>query len=362
MTAPLNKKLESVEWGEFRVGDLFEIENTLSFNADKLTDGDYYDYVTRTSQNQGILRATGFVNQENINPAGVWSLGLLQMDFFYRKREWYAGQFVRKIIPLISIPQKAIPFVSSVLNKLKSKLLSVLVRDVDDCFRNSKIRLPIKKRNPDFAFMEEFIDELQSCHLSKANEYLKEKGLVNTTLTKAEEEAINRLVTNTASMKEFSFQQIFNQIKQGRRLKKEDQIKGCIPFVMAGISNTGVVGYISNPVAKFPANSITIDIFGNTFYRNYDYGAGDDTGVYWSTEKEYSDKTMLYFANAMQKSVENRFSYGNKLRSSQSLNIKMYIPIEANGNPDYDFMENLISAVQKLVIRDVVSYVHQKMK
>lgn len=54
---------------------------------------------------------------------------------------------------------------------------------------------------------------------------------------------------------------------------------------MSGITNTGVVNYISNPVAKFPANSITVDIFVNTFYRNYEFGAGDDTSVYWSKKK-----------------------------------------------------------------------------
>ena len=68
------------------MGDLFEIQNTLSFNKDQLSFGTDYDYVTRTSQNQGILQTTGFVNQENINLAGTWSLGLLQMDFFYREK------------------------------------------------------------------------------------------------------------------------------------------------------------------------------------------------------------------------------------------------------------------------------------
>ena len=67
----------------------------------------------------------------------------------------------------------------------------------------------------------------------------------------------------------FTLSQIFNRIEQGRRLKKDDQILGEIPFVMAGVTNTGVVNYISNPVASFPANSITVDIFGNAFYRSY---------------------------------------------------------------------------------------------
>ena len=70
---------------------MFEIENTLSFNKEVLTKGTTYDYVTRTSQNQGILQETGFVNSENINSVGTWSLGLLQMDFFYRDKPWYAG-------------------------------------------------------------------------------------------------------------------------------------------------------------------------------------------------------------------------------------------------------------------------------
>ncbi len=70
---------------------------------------------------------------------------------------------------------------------------------------------------------------------------------------------------------------------------------------MAGTTNTGVVNYISNPMASFPQNSITVDIFGNTFYRNYAFGAGDDTGVYWNNEKEYSKKTMLFFTASISK-------------------------------------------------------------
>lgn len=112
---------------------------------------------------------------------------------------------------------------------------------------------------------------------------------------------------------EFKYKEVFNRIEQGRRLKKDDQIDGTIPFVMSGTTNAGVVNYISNPVASFPKNAITIDIFGNTFYRNYAFGAGDDTGVYWNDATAYSSNAMLFFAVAMQKSMMGRFSYGKKL-------------------------------------------------
>ena len=144
------------------LGDLFKIENTLSFNTDKLVSGKEYDYVTRTSLNQGILQTTGFVNEENINPAGTWSLGLLQMDFFYRKKSWYAGQFVRKITPKIAIRESSILFFSTLLNKQKPRFLSVLVRDVDKVFLSTKIQLPTHNGEIDFDFMESFVAELSA--------------------------------------------------------------------------------------------------------------------------------------------------------------------------------------------------------
>ena len=43
MSSPLNKKLEHVKWGEFKLGDLLDIQKTSSFDSDELTDGDAYD-------------------------------------------------------------------------------------------------------------------------------------------------------------------------------------------------------------------------------------------------------------------------------------------------------------------------------
>lgn len=157
----------------------------------------------------------------------------------------------------------------------------------------------------------------------------------------------------------FTLDSLFDNIKQGRRLKKDDQKIGLMPFVMAGVTNSGVANYISNPVAKFPKNSITIDILGNTFYRNYEFGAGDDTGVYWSKSKEYSQETMLYFTAAISKSLLGKFSYGKKLRSSQSFKFKIQLPAK-NNQIDHEFMNDFIKAVQKLVIKDVAIWTDKK--
>ena len=354
--------MRNVKWGEYKLGTLFDIKNTLSFNTDKLVAGTEYDYVTRTSINQGILQTTGFINEENCNESGTWSLGLLSMDFFYRHNRWYAGQFVRKVKPKILIPEKAVPFFSAILNKQKPILLSVLVRNVDETFKKIPIELPITSEGKiDFDFMEAFIAELEAERVAELSAYLTVSGLDNCELSSDEMTMIERYKEQQIPFSEFEFIKIFNNIKQGRRLKKDDQLPGNVPFVMSGTTNTGVVGYISNPVAQFPKNSITVDIFGNSFFRNYDFGAGDDTGVYWNTEKEYSKTCMLFFTAAMEKALQGKYSYGKKLRSSQSLHFKMQLPTK-DGKPDYDTMATLISAVQKLAIKDVVLYADRKIE
>ena len=227
------------------------------------------------------------------------------------------------------------------------------------------IQLPTKNGKIDFEFMNAYISELEEERISELEEeriselsaYLTVSGLDNYELSSEEKDALE--IYNDMVFDEYKFKDIFNNIKQGRRLKKDDQIIGNIPFVMSGRTNTGVVGYISNPIALFSKNSITIDIFGNSFYRNYDFGAGDDTGIYWNSEVQYPKETMLYFTTAMEKALFGKYSYGKKLRSSQSFNFKMQLPTK-NNEIDFTYMELLISAVKKLVIKDVVLYADNK--
>lgn len=238
-----------------------------------------------------------------------------------------------------------------------------------DVLKEQVIMLPTKCDSIDFEFMESFIEELEAERIKELEAerieeleaYLSVSGLKDTQLTADELSAVNDLISKNIEFKPFCYDVIFDKIVQGRRLKKDDQIAGDIPFVMAGVTNTGVVGYISNPVASFPKNSITIDIFGNAFYRNYDFGAGDDTGVYWSEKSDYSKEIMLFLTCSMGKSIENKFSYGKKLRSSQSFKFKMQLPVK-NEQPDYELMSTLISAIQKLVIADVVKFSDEKIK
>lgn len=221
--------------------------------------------------------------------------------------------------------------------------------------RDDSVTLPVTSAGKiDFAFMDSFIRELEEERIRELAAYLKASGLADSKLTASERRALDLL--DTVDWGEFRFDEVFDHIEQGRRLKKDDQVPGDLPFVMSGVTNTGVVNHISNPVATFPANSLTVDIFGNVFYRNFAYGLGDDTGSYWNDKAHYSRDKMLFFAASMARSLLGKFSYGHKLRSSQSIGFKMLLPTYASDLPDYGYMETFMRAVQKLVVKDVAEF------
>ena len=367
MNASLNEKLRAVKWGEYKLGTLFDIENTLSFNAEKLVDGKEYDYVTRTSINQGILQTTGFVNESNINASGTWSLGLLSMDFFYRRKPWYAGQFVRKIIPNISIPEKAVPFFSTILNKQKPILLSVLVRSVDEAFKNISIKLPETADGKiDFDFMESFIAELEAERVAELeaervaelSAYLTVSGLDNYELSSEEESVLK----NFQSIKwdTYNLERLFGKSTRGKRLKGDDRIAGTLPFVTAGESSEGISAYISNDVEVFEKSTTTIDMFGSAKYRNYKYGADDHVAVVHT--EAVPMKAAIFVTSACHKAAHTgKFDYGHNFYAKDADALDIQLPTK-DGKPDYDTMTALISAVQKLVIKDVVLYADRKIE
>lgn len=353
----LGKRKKDVKWGKYKVGDLFNIDNTLSFNADVLTVGDKYDYVTRTSTNQGVLQTTGFVNSENINEKGNWSLGLLQMDFFYRSKPWYAGQFIRKVTPKIEIPSDAILYFTTVLNKLKPELLSVLVRNVDETFRNSVIELPQTKNDEiDFEFIKFFMGELEKEQIKKLSNYLQVNKLNNYKLSEEEKNALEEY--QFVSWKLFNLEKLYGKSTRGKRLKSADRIKGELPFVTAGEAEEGVSAYIGNKAEVFERNTITIDMFGSAKYRNYKYGADDHISVV-HTEK-IPMKAAIFVTSAIHKAAHTgEFNYGNNFYPKNADALNIMLP-EKNEKPDYKFMETIVSAVQKNVIKEMILYVNTK--
>lgn len=177
----VNTRTSKKKTADFFVERLFSIDTTSSYNKDSLTEvsDKEYDYITRTTANRGICEKTGFISDKGLNESGTFSLGLLQMSFFYREREWYAGQFVRIIRAKFELNQYTGLYFETVLNGLSEYLKSGLVRDVDDAFLSSKIALPVDSNDEiDFKWIEQFVKLQKKALLKKVVAiYTEELGL-----------------------------------------------------------------------------------------------------------------------------------------------------------------------------------------
>ncbi|MGF3066988.1 restriction endonuclease subunit S [Facklamia sp. P12950] len=356
--------LKEVKWGEFRIGDLFEVTTSKGYDAGKLNfvdkSIDTFEFVGRTKSNYGIQ---GFVERLDTEPNNKETISVSQIGAVhaqFRANKWYSSQNIFVLTPKFKRLMNLLTVAS--IDKILSNYGGYSSYPTLKTLREHIIQLPILEDGSiNFSFMEKFIAELEATHLAELDAYLSVTGLKDYELTEEEQQTLEKYIKEEVEFDKFEYQSIFNKIKQGRRLTKANQKPGNIPFVMSGITNTGVVNYISNPVASFPRNAITLDIFGNAFYRSYDFGAGDDTGVYWNDKKKYSEDMMLFLTVAMERSVLGQYSYGKKLRSSQSKKILMSLPSK-NNDVDIETMELLIRAIKKLVIKDVVEFSNKRIE
>lgn len=225
--------------------------------------------------------------------------------------------------------------------------------------KTKKFYLPICKNGKiDFDFMDSFIAEMEVERLTELSVYLKVSGLDNYELTNEEKDAIGSF--NSLKWRKFNLKNLFGEATRGKRLKSDDRFMGDLPFVTAGETDEGISDFIGNSVEIFSKNTTTIDMFGSAKYRNYEYGCDDHVAIV-HTEK-LPMNAAIFVTTAIHKSSHNgQFDYGKNFYAKDADELWISLPVK-NDKPDYDTMSIIISAVHKIVIKDVVSYSNRKIE
>ena len=181
-------------------------------------------------------------------------------------------------------------------------------------------------------------------------------GLNNYTLTNEEVKVLAEI--EKWNWKSFNIESLFGKSTRGKRLKGSDRTPGPLPFVTAGEANEGISAFIGNQVEVFSKNTTTIDMFGSAKYRNYNYG-GDDHIAVVHTESLQQDAA-IFVTSAIHKSSHNgQFNYGHNFYAKDADELNIMLPTKGS-TPDYQSMAILISAIKKIVIKDVVDYTDKK--
>lgn len=145
------------------------------------------------------------------------------------------------------------------------------------------------------------------------------------------------------SWKEFQLTDLF-EIERGTRLTKENRLVGEIPLITAGFQNEGIAEYIYTDENKLYYDKITIDMFGNAFYRSYEFYCDDNILVL--NCKIPINKYAKLFLSTIIKADAYRYSYGRQYRQKDCRNHVIKLPVLSDGSPDFLYMEKYIKSLR----------------
>ena len=235
--------------------------------------------------------------------------------------------------------------------------------------KTQKISLPVKKeREINVAFMEDFISQLEAARLSQLEAYLLVTGLKNYTLTPAEEQALTDFQNGNIKWGEFLIGDLFeiNPTKY-YKLKNKEIISenGDVPLISNSSTDNGVMGYSNlNPLNK--GNSLTCSdttLGAETmYYQEKDFIGYSHIQHLVPKFKGFNKAIAYMIITASRIATTNKYDYGAKFNRNEMNNTKISLPVKKDREIDFEYMETLISAVQKLVIKDVVEYADRKIE
>jgi len=264
--------------------------------------------------------------------------------------------------------------VLSVKDKLSTRVLLYIIASWKRCIPNKGysrhwsvaqkvlFKLPTKNGEIDLAFMESFIAELEAERIAELEAYLVAGGLKDYTLTKEETKALAEFEKQEFSP--FNVIEVLN-VKNTKNILSRDIVEnsGETPYLGASADNNSVSSYIAYDEQHLDKGNCVF-IGGKTFvvsYQEKDFYSNDSHNLvlYLKDEEKQSKVNYLYLAACINKSLKHKYSWGDSISNKKIQKDTVTLPAQ-NDQPDYEKMETFISAIQKLVIKDVVQYADQK--
>ena len=137
--------------------------------------------------------------------------------------------------------------------------------------------------------------------------------------------------------------EVFEYVQRGKRLKKSNHILGKIPYISSKANNNGIDNYIkvTTGTRVFSdcislANSGSV---GEAFYEPFRYVASDHVT---SLKKEgLTPSQYLFLATTLKKQKDN-FNFNREISDRRISNMKILLPTNDAGQPDYSYMEQYI--------------------
>jgi hypothetical protein len=141
-------------------------------------------------------------------------------------------------------------------------------------------------------------------------------------------------------------------------LKKDNHIKGEMPYISSTGINNGVDGFVGNTgnVRIFNdcltlANSGSV---GTTFYQPFQFVASDHVTKLSNTK---FDKYVYLFISMLISRLGEKYSFNREINDDRIKKEKIMLPVNGQKEPDYAFMESYMRDLERKKIAEYQSFI-----
>lgn len=362
--------MHNVKWGEYKIDQLFQpvtVRRKLK-NDDTSLCGIFPAY-SSCSENGGIV---GYYEEPEFkcdtnNPIYVL-FGDHTRTIYIAQKSFSVLDNVKVLTPTVSNVD-ALLFICSIWKK---QIPNLGYKRHWGIAKNCVLKLPVKNDKLDIKFMESFIEKIKDIQFKKMDDLFVQSGLNSSVLNDAELSALKRFkALGNSEWVEYRVGDMFEKITTKKLpYKAEDLPKRAtgeyiLPCLTSSFQNQGLNYFapkdgatILKGVISIPSNS---DVY-RAYYQSGEFTVLSDAyAIQWKSKAtELTPNQYLFMVMCINKVTDLPiYSYKNKMGGWKTVKDKhIQLPVKDN-NIDFDLMENFISALKKLLIKDVVLYVEK---
>lgn len=153
--------------------------------------------------------------------------------------------------------------------------------------------------------------------------------------------------------KEFKIEDLFEYKTGDVDLQKTDLTETGEWVVTAGTTNHGLLGKTTKTAKIISKNTITIDMFGYAFYRNFDYKMVTHARVFAIIPKIKCNERIGLFLTGSLAYLKKLFSYQNMCSFSKIKDLTIQLPVTPSGEIDFDYMEQYVEKIEKQYVEKI---------
>ncbi len=132
-----------------------------------------------------------------------------------------------------------------------------------------------------------------------------------------------------------------DNVARGMRLVEIDRLNGDIPYFSASDYNNGLTDNIANPLF-IEKDALIYTTFGKCYYVEGEFTASDEISIFKHPKLNLYNG--LFLATVITNN-KHKYTFGRKAFFNKFSKDVIYLPVDKNNKPDWEFMENYIKSL-----------------